>query len=171
VVRNLGTVANPYPRPGACPFVGTVRPRVDVRRPPRDLDLLVDWFEQVCYQLVLIVDWPLEDIQGAVAVFSSSVAAHITEAEPTPTGSSADNELGQILSADHRWFATSVDQLGWFLRVVETEDHGGHRQALGQYGRVFAEAVRRHRTDERRFFEERKGSNHPDHVRRPGSTY
>jgi len=46
---------------------------------------------------------------------------------------------------------TSIEQLWWFYRVVEGEDHGGHRQALGQYGRILAEALRRHRAEERAF--------------------
>jgi hypothetical protein len=35
------------------------------------------------------------------------------------------------------------------LRIVERDDHGGNRQALGQYGRILAEALKEHRALER----------------------
>ncbi len=53
------------------------------------------------------------------------------------------------LAADHERFRTSVQQLWWFYAIVEREDHGGNRQALGQYGRLVCEALRRHRAEER----------------------
>jgi len=126
------------------------RLRPPLRRPPKDLDALVDWFEQVSYQLVLIAEDPLDDVRTAVESFASAVLVHCEAAARRPATGSDASEPARILRADHAWFVTSVDQLRWFFRVVEREDHGGNRQALGQYGRIFAEAFRRHRQDEAR---------------------
>jgi hypothetical protein len=131
------------------------RPVVDIRRPPEGLDALVDWFELVSYDLVLLEEFSLDEIRIAVARIAQGIETHGRSAERSPPGPVAGSpeleDLGHILSADHDWFRTSVDQLWWFFGVVEREDHGGHRQALGQYGRVLCEAVRRHRAMEEEF--------------------
>ena len=132
------------------------RSRVDIRAPPDGLDALVEWFERVSYDLVLIVDHPLKDVVDAVGRFSDAVSEHVRAADPKLGTTAPSDELARVITADHAWFATSVEQLRWFLRVVETEDHGGHRQALGQYGRIFAEAFRRHRADEARYLRARE---------------
>jgi hypothetical protein len=125
---------------------------VDVRRPPEGFDALIDWFELVSYNLVLLEEYPLHDVRGAVARVARAIEAHGRSSERLPSGL-ADGpgelrDLARILAADHEWFRSSVDQLWWFFGVVEREDHGGHRQALGQYGRVLCESVRRHRAME-----------------------
>jgi len=152
----VGRPPKSYPREGRFPRVASPRPKVDIHSAPDDLDLLVDWFEQVSYQLVLLADWPLFEVERAVTIFAGAVNEHIRTTSLTGADSAAEDEVGQVLAADHRWFATSIEQLGWFLGVVQREDHGGHRQALGQYGRLFAEAMRRHRADERRYLEEQR---------------
>lgn len=126
---------------------------VDLRRPPPDLDDLVPWLEAWSLRLVLLEEYPLHDLEGAVAATGRAVELHGIEAERWLTSlgrvDPPTSAAVTVLSNDHRWFATSCEQFRWFLGVVEQEDHGGHRQALGQYGRVFAEALRRHRRDER----------------------
>jgi hypothetical protein len=57
----------------------------------------------------------------------------------------------RILQHEHDWFVGSIDQLEWFLRIVEEDQHGGNRQALGQYWRLLLEALDRHITDEQRY--------------------
>lgn len=127
-------------------------PTVDIRKPPQSFDDLVDWLEGWSYRLVLLEEYPLPDLRAAVATTTRAVRAHRADFEVriaavvTGAGSSP---LTQVVRSDHEWFELSIEQLGWFLRVVEGEDHGGHRQALGQFGRVLAEALRRHRRDER----------------------
>jgi hypothetical protein len=131
------------------------RPSVDIRRPPEDLDDLIDWFELVNYNLVLLEEYPLEEIRASLETVTQAVEAHLDSASipPADPRSRADPraDLRSLLLADHEWFRTSLEQLWWFFAVVEREDHGGNRQALGQYGRVLAESLRRHRRDERRF--------------------
>jgi hypothetical protein len=127
-------------------------PRLDP--PPGDLDELVEWFERASTALVLLELYPLEDLRRMVGAVSRAVRGHPRAyddrlgARP-PSG--ADAGTWAMLRADHAWFRESVEQLAWFLRVVENEDHGGHRQALGQYGRLLAEALRRHRVLEEGF--------------------
>ncbi len=38
----------------------------------------------------------------------------------------------------------AVIQLHWLLGIVERDNHGGNRQALGQYGLLVAESLRQH---------------------------
>lgn len=143
------------------------RPDVDIRHPPPEFDELIDWFELVSYNLVLLEEYGLEEIRSAVGHVGAAIEAHGRATEPlalVPTeGSSELRDRARILAADHAWFRTSVEQLWWFFGVVERDDHGGHRQALGQYGRVLSESVRRHRAEEEEFVRETK------HAQRPGT--
>jgi hypothetical protein len=130
------------------------RPEVDIRRPPEDLDDRVDWFERVSTNLVLSEEYALADVRAAVVALRLSLSTH--SAEPVPDLSGRDpvpglRDRARLLAADHAWFGRSMEQLDWFLGIVEREDHGGHRQALGQYGRILAESVQRHRRDEREY--------------------
>lgn len=131
------------------PFSGRA---VDPARPPADLDALIDWFEEFSYELVLLEEFSLEEIRAALDAFEREVRRHVDANPPAPRGPPAGRdpaERAAILASDHAWFRTSLDQLEWFYAVVARDDHGGNRQALGQYGRVFSEALRRHRSDER----------------------
>lgn len=140
------------------------RPTVDIRSPPSAFDEMVDWLEQWSYGLVLLEEYPLSDVRAALAAVEESIRAHRVSVDPwvAPLESAAEDIArgAKLVRSDHEWFATSIEQFWWFFRVVENEDHGGHRQALGQYGRVLAEALRRHRADERRL--ERQRSLRPD---------
>ena len=128
------------------------RPEVDIRYPPAELDPLIDWFERVSHRLVLLEEYALEDLARMVRTVGSAVALHGEVEDPRlaalPRSSAEAEALVRRLRADHAWFRSSTAQLEWFLSIVENEDHGGHRQALGQYGRVYAESLRRHRADE-----------------------
>ncbi|HTT73624.1 MAG TPA: hypothetical protein VMG99_05695 [Thermoplasmata archaeon] len=121
--------------------------------PPPGFDEAVDWLESWSLRLVLLEAYALDDLRAAVGAARSILAAHMqTEVpDPGPSAPRAQRELAARLRSDHAWFLGSIDQLGGLFAVVDAEDHGGHRQALGQYGRILAEAVRRHRRDERRF--------------------
>ena len=130
------------------------RPEADIRAPPSPFDELVDWLERWSYGLVLLEEYPLPDVRTAVTAVETALREHrvSTERWIAPLrGEDEETARGaRVMLSDHEWFETSVEQLWWFFRVVEKEDHGGHRQALGQYGRVLAEALRRHRADEAR---------------------
>ncbi|HTW40449.1 MAG TPA: hypothetical protein VMF04_06330 [Thermoplasmata archaeon] len=129
---------------------------------PDDFDAAVDWFERLSSDLVRLAEYPLPDVEHAVRTFERRVERHVREfarrldATEPPRGRAS--EARALLRADHAWFATSNEQLDWFFRIVAQEDHGGHRQALGQYGRVFAESLRRHRADERAYLEGRRAA-------------
>ncbi len=129
-------------------------PEVDIHSSPQSFDELIDWFERWSYRLVLLEEYPLSEVRAALLAVSDAVSAHRLSAEDWIGNLSArDPEAvhgAELLQGDHERFKTSLEQLWWFFRVVEAEDHGGHRQALGQYGRVLAEALCRHRADERR---------------------
>lgn len=126
------------------------RRSVDLRSPPEEFDALVDWFDQVCTNLVLLEEYPTVDLGAGVHRIDRAIRDHVgafryaDPAEDHPR----DRRL-RIIAEDHVRFLVSLEQLDWCLRVVEKEDHGGHRQALGQYGQVLAEALRRHRREER----------------------
>jgi hypothetical protein len=128
------------------------RAEVDLRTAPADFDALIEWLEAWSYNLVLLEDYPLEQLRVGLAAVESAVRAHREVAEHwLASRNPSDEETMReaiVLQSDHEWFETSIAQFWWFFRVVENEDHGGHRQALGQYGRVLAEALRRHRADE-----------------------
>jgi hypothetical protein len=150
-----GSGRNRFPRVVSLVAVTFPRPAVDIQRPPARFDEVVDWFELVSYNLVLLEDYRLEDVRRAVDRVALALEAHNHAAgsliQDATRGPAELRERARILTADHEWFQTSIEQLRWFLAVVEREDHGGHRQALGQYGRVLCESVRRHRTDEEEF--------------------
>ena len=52
------------------------------------------------------------------------------------------------LVQDHGRFPEGFAELRGLLHVLEQDDHGGNRQAVGQYGRVLLEAIRRHLVEE-----------------------
>ena len=128
---------------------------VAIRDPPSEFDELVAWFDQLAANLVLLEDYPREDLRFAVDAVDRAVRAHV-RAFDERDGCRANVAPGlaparAALDGDHARFFVSLDQLAWSFRIVEREDHGGHRQALGQYGRVLTEALRRHRQDERAY--------------------
>ena len=129
------------------------RPEVDIRAVPAGFDDLADWFDRWSTRLVLLEQYPLPIVAAAIREVETAVRAHRAEFDPWVQGMRGESEEVprgvQLVLSDHEWFETSLTQLWWFYGVVEKEDHGGHRQALGQFGRVFAEALKRHRADER----------------------
>jgi len=128
------------------------RRSVDPRAPPRDFDALVDWFDQISSNLVLLEEYPREDLGFAVAAFDAGVRQHIRSfvLSDRPRRDPR-SDARELVVADHARFSVSLEQLRWSYRILESEDHGGHRQALGQYGQVLTEALRRHRRDERAY--------------------
>jgi len=129
--------------------------RLDPRSPPVEFDELVEWFDRFSTNLVLLEEYAPMDIRTVTRGFGNAVREHLSSFDaylehlPPPPGALAPSRA--VLRSDHARFSESLEQLEWFERIVEGEDHGGHRQALGQYGRVLAEALRRHRTEERAY--------------------
>ncbi len=110
--------------------------------PTADFDSVVAAFERFADGLVLLEPYPLATVRATVDRFERAVRGHL---ETSDRGSAPPNSL----RGEHERYATSLAQLRWFLAIVERDDHGGNRQALGQYARVFAESLRVHRRDER----------------------
>jgi len=125
----------------------------DVERHESDLDDAVERFDRFAAGLVRLEPFSLEEVRRSVGAFASRVEGHLREhgVGRLPGGPPQRPPVrrGPDLDAEHERFRTSVGELRSYLAVVEREDHGGHRQALGQYGRILAEALRLHRADER----------------------
>ncbi|MCI4319819.1 MAG: hypothetical protein L3J87_04090 [Thermoplasmata archaeon] len=100
-------------------------------------------------ELVALAPTPVHDVRRSVA----NLEAELLEAHPPLvarwlresdlTGAEADR-----LASDHRWFPEGFAEIRGLLDVVERDDHGGNRQAVGQYGRILLEAIRRHLSEE-----------------------
>ncbi len=132
-------------------------PVVDVRRvppAPEGFDPFVAWLGRLGDQLVLLEEYSLPDLRDAMETAARRIQRHI-DASPAMAGwAEPDSPLTTVATLvrnDHRWFEVSLEELRGLVRVVEREDHGGHRQALGQYARLVAAALVRHRLDESEF--------------------
>ncbi len=125
---------------------------------PREFDALVEWVDGVSRNLVLLEPYPLPQVASWVDAVDRAVRDHLSAYRALTVPGAVGRRgadlatLRRTLEEDHARFRVSLDQLRWFFRVVEEDDHGGNRQALGQYGWVLAEALRRHRRDERAYF-------------------
>lgn len=118
-----------------------------------DLDAALESFDRFAASLVRLEPCSFEEVRRSVERFASAVERHLTDRRAAErragTGRRPAVPPGERLRFEHERFRVSVEQLRALLAVVEGDDHGGHRQALGQYGRIFAEALRLHRADER----------------------
>ena len=124
------------------------RARGERRDDPPELDRLIERLDRLSAGLFLLEPIPLAEIEGLFRELDRALSEHLASnrsLEPDP----GDAPLDTLVIADHTRLPTSLDQLWWFYAIVERDDHGGHRQALGQYGRLLAEALRRHRDEER----------------------
>jgi hypothetical protein len=132
-------------------------PRRDLMSLPAEassLEAEVARFERFAHGLVLLEPLPRPAVRAEVDRFVRSVEQHLDraaalgrESAPRSRARTADERL---LGREHQRFRTSLAELRGLLAVVEADDHGGHRQALGQYGKILAEALRVHLNDERR---------------------
>ncbi len=121
--------------------------RGDPSHVPEELDRLADRLDRLSRALVLLEERPLEAVRFEVRRFSDALAEHCSR-PASSSAASADPAGRRLLEEEHRRFLGSVEQLRVLLGVVSHDDHGGHRQALGQYGRLVVESLRRHRADE-----------------------
>jgi len=142
-------------------------PTADRARPTRDLDETLERFDQFSLALIRLEPFPLDEVRRSVERFRRAVNHHLLAARSAARDRPATpaRPEGGRLEREHERFQASVDELGQLLLVVEDDDHGGHRQALGQYGRIFTEALRVHRRDE---LEEERRSPRKRGPARPG---
>ncbi|MGA8276313.1 MAG: hypothetical protein WB789_08000 [Thermoplasmata archaeon] len=137
-------------RPVRSMEMGTLR-SPPVLAPPEEFDAFVVWLAEVSDRLVLLEEFSLKEIRSAMRITRERVLAHLRSSdrsESSPGSTPRTQELDEIVRSDHEWFEMSLAELAGLVRIVEQEDHGGHRQALGQYGRLLATALTRHRRDE-----------------------
>jgi hypothetical protein len=113
------------------------------------LDAIVERFERFSEALVRLEPHPLAELGQEVERLVGAVEDHLaTTSSPLPRDAGAGGRSVR-LELEHERFRTSLWELRGLLGVVERDDHGGHRQALGQYGRILTEALRVHRAEER----------------------
>lgn len=111
----------------------------------------VEAFDRLAGDLVRLEPLPFAEVRRQIERFASTVDRHLERAArgpPSPPPADPGGLVRARLESEHERFRASVEQLRGLLDVVEADDHGGHRQALGQYGRVLAEALRLHLADE-----------------------
>ncbi len=94
-------------------------------------------FDQFSRELVLLADYRLEEVERTVRGFQRSVREQLDRLA-TPGGAAA---VPAMDAGERARFREAVDELDWFLGILRRDDHGGHRQALGQYGRLLCEAL------------------------------
>ena len=127
----------------------------DPRDPARDkeLDTEAELFERLSLDLVLGESRTLPEVRAIVLSFGEALRQHVDRGSvarrPGPSEGGPGSVRSARLDAEHQRFRESLRQLAELLVVVEREDHGGHRQALGQYGRILVESLRAHRAEER----------------------
>jgi hypothetical protein len=102
-----------------------------------------------CEELVALGAIPLEEVRGAV----DALARQLLEGHPALVAGRlrALRRFGpaaQRLERDHERFPEGFAEIRGLLDVAERDDHGGNRQAVGQYGRILLEAVLRHLSEE-----------------------
>lgn len=129
----------------------------------RELVDELERFDRFSTALVHLEPFPLDEVRRSVRQFTSLVEAHLRTPLPdsgAPRPKADRPSYRQRLLLEHDRFRASVTELRQLLTVVEADDHGGHRQALGQYGRILVEALRLHQDDERALATEaaRRGS-------------
>jgi len=124
--------------------------------PPGGTDLSfdqeIDRFDRFAGDLVRLEPFSRDALHETVVRFAALVEHHLELAAQVSDGRRGTDggALARrgVLHREHERFRASVAELRGLLAVVEAEDHGGHRQALGQYGRILAEALRAHCRDE-----------------------
>lgn len=117
--------------------------------------------------LVLLEPIDRAELDRALAEFAAAVREHVAlwhdrDREPRLFGTL------DLLREEHRRFLGSLEVLDWLTEIVRRDDHGGNRQALGQYGKILAEALGRHRLLERGFEPPSSGGPPPRRGTAPG---
>lgn len=114
--------------------------------PSSGIGRAAEWLESLGRSLVLLEGPAIGQLRTELEVFDRILRDHIAGAQGgSERTSRAPTATRRALVSDHERFETSLDQLWGLVRIVEHDGHGGNRQALGQYARIFAEALERHR--------------------------
>jgi hypothetical protein len=122
-----------------------------------DLGALVTEQSGVADGLVLLHDHPLSVLQRE----TDRLRQRLLERHPgsmewmlrgTETAG-GDRAASRRIRAEHERFRASLAQLDWLLTIVRENDHGGNRQALGQYWRILLGSIVPHVEEETRLLQ------------------
>ncbi|MFZ1022820.1 MAG: hypothetical protein WAN87_01635 [Thermoplasmata archaeon] len=113
-----------------------------------ELSRIIESFDRLSCRLVLLEPYSIEEVANGVRTLHRSVERHIETSRGTreiEQGDSTPNSLRRReLADDHARFLTSLGELSALLGIIRRDDHGGNRQALGQYGKILSDALRIH---------------------------
>lgn len=136
-----------------------------VRATHADLVALLKTTEPIAERLVLLSALPVEEILSAADRVQSTLVAHTDRADAFLRSLRGQRLTGRVppelLLHEHRIFPDSARQLRWFLDLVLRDDHGGNRQALGQYWKLLCEALAKHLEDEEAYLAASDGRGGP----------
>lgn len=90
-----------------------------------------------------------EELLEALEGLAATIAGHARSSPPPRWPAAPSQAPSSDLDRDHERLLASVEELRWLRGIVARDDHGGNRQAVGQYGKILAEALRDHRRRER----------------------
>jgi hypothetical protein len=128
-------------------------------------------WEALADGLVLLEPIPLARLRRTVDDLVAAWPRHVVEARSAfaagRSGVRGPEPLGR-LEAEHAWVRDSLAELNGLLGLVTANDHGGNRQALGQYWRLLNEALRRHIAEEEALRGRTTGPGPPIPERRAG---
>ncbi|MGA7923635.1 MAG: hypothetical protein WCA77_06635 [Thermoplasmata archaeon] len=117
----------------------------------KELRALVDEQSTLAEGLVRLAPYSRAEIASAIHRLRTVLLERHPYRDPRSPGKRSglvDGRIARRLEGEHRIFVTSIEQLEWFFQIVQDEDHGGNRQALGQYWKLLLEALQRHLDDE-----------------------
>jgi hypothetical protein len=123
-------------------------PSASASPPTFPLDAL-DRLEASCGRLVKLETQSLEEVEGQLTDVHTALQLHRQDiAEGRIMIPKTSYARWRRISMEHEWFEQSFEEFAHLLAVVRKDDHGGNRQALGQYGKLLVEAIRIHLREE-----------------------
>ncbi|MFZ0892257.1 MAG: hypothetical protein WB778_07365 [Thermoplasmata archaeon] len=113
-----------------------------------ELYQIIESFDRLSYGLVLLENKLVEEIGIAIRRLRAAVEQHVENSRGQgrfEVGDAAsDSSRRREIADDHARFRTSLAELATLFEIIRRDDHGGNRQALGQYGKILSEALRIH---------------------------
>ncbi len=123
-----------------------------LRSTPDVLRELLPSSRRLAERLVLLEEVPAAEILAGVDRVQRALEEHAERADPLLAALDGHRLPGRVppelLRDEHRIYPESVRQLRWFLDIVLRDDHGGNRQALGQFWTLLSESLHHHLEDE-----------------------
>ena len=111
-----------------------------------DLERLAQELIATGDRLVRLDKVPSESLHGLLQRAVREIGEHGARSVRTVSGPA---RAPVRLREEHERFRSSLEEFDQLLRTADGDPHGGNFQALGQYLRIFGEALERHATEER----------------------